>query len=324
VPVPEPRKYSQRTVLIVGLLAIVAAGGLLALLFRDSDGSATSPVRRGSFEVFELDGIPLAVAVSEDAVWVALSDQSVVKLDPEDGTELARTRVPFIPSQVMVAHGSVWVGAIEGTSIVRFPEGSIKQAEPIEVGTTPQSLAAGPDDVFVSAFDEGLVRRLDPETGAVGDVVYRSEEAFPSAMVAAFESLWIADVVQDFVIRSGPDGGENVTIPVGDSPTDLVAAFDSVWVANFNERTVSEVDPVSEEAGPAIAVGAKPGPMAAASGFLWVLRPGQDGFVVVDPEAGRWTGDVYEVGDAPQDIAAGLGSVWIVTQDSKLTRIPAP
>lgn len=315
------RNISQRSAVIAAALAIALAALLVWLLFRKPE-TARSPVRVRDFQSFEITGIPLTVTTSSEAVWVGLADQMLVKLDPRDGSQLERTRLPFIPAQMLATSGDVWVGAVAGNLVARVDARNGEIVERIEIGTTPQAVAGDESGLFVSAFDDGRVVRLDPDTGEVGDAVFRSTEAFPSAIVSAYGSLWITDVVQDVVTRVPLQGGERSTVPVGDSPTDVIAAFDSIWVANFNERTVTRVASDSGEVSSTIAVGAKPGPMAVEAGFVWVLRPGADDFVLIDPDAGRWTGDVYEVGERPQDIAVGHGAVWIVTQDQMLTRVP--
>ena len=302
--------------------AVALAAVLVWVLLRD-EATLPSPVRQADLEVFDLPAVPRSVTTTDDAIWIAFADQTLRKVDPADGTISARARLPFLPGQVIYAHDSIWVGAIQGEVIARVDPETAEIVEEVEIGTTPQSLTADEDTLFAAAFDEGLVRGVDPGSGEAGDTLFDSDDAFPSAITAAFGSLWVTDVVQDTVTRVDLASSESdQTIAVGDSPTDVLPGSGSIWVANFNERTVTQIDPRTDEPGPSIAVGAKPGPMATAAGFVWVLRPGSDSFVLIDPEAGRWTGDVYEVGDTPQDIAAGLGSVWIVAQDLTLTRVP--
>lgn len=291
-------------------------------LLRDPDPSVPSPVSESTFDEFPVGGIPRWVTTTTDGIWVAFADQTVVKLDPESGSRLARTRLPFLPGQMIATGGSVWVGAIEGTDIARLNARNAALVDQVEVGTTPQSLAADADSLFVAAFDDGTVERVDPKTAEVSEAIYRDGDAFPSSVTSAFESLWVSDVVQDIVTRL-PVDGESQEIPVGDSPTRMVAGEDAIWVANFNARSVSRIDPGSGDV-TEILVGGKPGAIAFAGSHVWVLRPGSDSFVLIDTESGRWTGHAYAVAEAPQDITAGQGYVWIVSQEGTLTRVPIP
>ena len=306
--------------MIVG--ALLLAGFATWVLVREPKTLAPPPISESTFERFQIGGIPRSVLTTPDAVWVARGDRSVLKLDPSDGSRIAKTRLSFLPAQMVSAGGAVWVGAIEGTTIARLDPDTAKVVSEVEVGTTPQSLATDETNLYVAAFDDGVVERLDPDTGEVLEEVFGGRESFPSAVLPAYGSLWVSDVVVDTVTRVPAPSGERSEVTVGDSPTRLVAGRGAVWVANFNARSVSRIDPEVDDPPTEILVGGKPGAMVFAEGYVWVLRPGSDSLVAIDTAAGRWTGHVYEVAAAPQDIAAGHGSLWIVSQEGTITRVP--
>ena len=305
--------------------AVALAGFALFWLVRDPQEVRPSSLSETEFKEFDIGGIPRSVTTTADGVWVGRADRSVIKVHPRTGKTLAKVRLPFLPGQMIATGGTVWVGAIEGTSIGRLDPRTAKLVDEIEVGTTPQSLAVAEDGVLVAAFDDGVVKRLDATSGEVGDEILSGSEEFPSSVAAGFGAVWISDVVDDVVTRVGDESGDILEVAVGDSPTRVITGEGSVWVANFNARSVSRIDPdVPDEPAAEILVGGKPGAMAVSDGYVLVLRPSSDSLVLIDAVAGRWTGDVYELAEAPQDIAAGHGYFWIAGQDGTLTRVPRP
>ena len=270
------------------------------------------PIRPDSFDV---GGVLRSLAISEDAVWVARSDRTLVRLDADTADIVSESPIPFSPGEMLVADGSLWIGAVEGERVARVDMDVPEAVEDFRVGKLPQALALGDRGLYAAAFESGAVHLLDPHTGDIADTVLKGKEVFPSSILWAFGDLWVADVVADVVTRLP---GERIN--VGDSPTHLAAGGGSVWVANFNSRTVSRIHPATNAPGRPILVGGKPGPMAVAGDHLWVLRPGSDSAIRIGLASGRWDGEVVKLNDAPQDIAAGHGFVWIANSDGSLSR----
>ena len=60
------------------------------------------------------------------------------------------------------------------------------------------------------------------------------------------------------------------TIPVGDGPVDISFGERAAWVANSLDRTVSRIDPETNEVGENIELGREPLHLAAGEGAVWV------------------------------------------------------
>ena len=70
-----------------------------------------------------------------------------------------------------------------------------------------------------------------------------------------------------------PGRGQTPTltqIPVGDGPVDVAFGEGAVWVANSLGRTVSRIDPETNEVVETIGVGNAPQRLAAGAGSVWV------------------------------------------------------
>lgn len=311
---------------VVPVLLVVA---LLAWMFLASRPKERVPLEISTIEVGDN---PQAIGTGPLGVYVAHGgDESLRRIDAASGEVGESVPLSTLPGAVVVTADTVWVGAIEGREIVRVvpgQEGSDADVTFVKVGRTPQALAVGDGVLWVAAFDDGSISKIDLDSGEViGDPI-KLEESFPSALAFGFGSLWVTDVVDDTVIRLDPATAEvEETIAVGESPTGIAIDDHGVWVANFNDATVSHIDPATNAPrGDPVVVGGQPGGIAAGEGYIWVSRqpryddagdPVTEGAVIrIDPRETEWTGEVFEVGDAPQGIAVGAGSIWVADQGS--------
>ena len=310
------------------VVPVLLAVALVVWMFVASRPKQRAPVAISAVEVGDN---PQTIGTGPLGVYVAHGgDETLRRIDPAAGEAGEGISLGTLPGTVVVTGDTVWVGAITGREIVRVVPGEGGEAEVsfVKVGRTPQALALGDGVLWAAAFDEGSISKIDPATGEViGDAI-ELEDAFPSSLAFGFGSLWVTDVVDDTVIRVDPATGEvEETIPVGDSPTGIAIDAHGVWVANFNDSTVSHIDPdTNAPKGEAVVIGGQPGGIAAGEGYIWVSRqpryddsgePVTEGAVIrIDPTETEWTGEVFEVGDAPQGIAVGAGSIWVADQES--------
>lgn len=311
------------------VVPVLLAVALLAWMFLASRPKQRVPVAISAVEVGDN---PQAIGTGPLGVFVAHGgDETLRRIDPVSGEAGKPIALGTLPGAVVVTGDAIWIGSIEGREIVRVvpgEEGSDAEVSFVKVGRTPQAVAVGDGVLWVAAFDDGSISKIDLDSGEViGDPI-ELEEAFPSSLAFGFGSLWITDVVDDTVIRLDPATGEiEETIPVGQSPTGIAIDEHGVWVANFNDSTVSHIDPgTNAPKGDAVVVGGQPGGIAAGEDYIWVSRqPRYDDFgdavsegavIRIDPAETEWTGEVFEVGDAPQGIAVGAGSIWVTDQES--------
>lgn len=312
-------RLSRRTKLQVAVaLSVTVVLGAVYLIF--ALRPAVPPV--GGQRVFQLGGIPHAIAATPDAVWVTdIERRLVMKVDPETGRIEAREELAFIPGELVVTDDSVWVGAIEDRSIARLDVVTAELVETIEIGLTPQSLTSGDERVWVAAFDEGVVQSLDASSGRLVGKPIRDKEAFFADLTWGFDRLWVADVVDDSVLSVG-ESGTLTEIHVGDSPTGIVAGEGSVWTSNFNASTVTRIDPETLRPGRPILIGGKPGGIATGAGYVWITRPEDDALVRIDAQAGSWTGEIIDVGADPQGVSVSTDTIWVANQgDGSISRI---
>lgn len=307
------------------LIALVVIAVVVALAFLGRDDEISRPGI--SISSISVGDAPQDVDVGSPGVWVVNGgDRTLQRIDPDTGDVEDRIELDRLPGGIAVTDDALWVGFIEGNRVQRVDLEQLHRprAGSVEVGRTPQSIATGTDAVWVASFDEGSISKLTMQDDRVVAESFEFEDAFPSAIATGFGSVWITDVVANRVIRMDEVTGiVTEEIPVGDSPTAVTVGTDGVWVANFNDATVTHIDPATNrQVGQPIIVGGRPGGIAAGEGFVWVTRPESDSVIRIDPIESEWTGEVFDVGDGPQGIAAGAGNVWTADQGSDtITRL---
>jgi YVTN family beta-propeller protein len=85
-------------------------------------------------------------------------------------------------------------------------------------------------------------------------------------------------------------------------------------------NTLAEIDPRSDRVVGAVAVGARPGPIAFGDGALWVGNLDDDSVSRVDPRS-RAVLRTVAVADSPVGLAAGAGGVWVAGSDDAVREI---
>src|SRR5579875_3198107 len=118
--------------------------------------------------------------------------------------------------------------------------------------------------------------------GAMGRVLAQIRVgAYPDGIIAAFGSLWTANLNAGSVSRIDP-ATRQVTATIS-----LLAADGAIWAADYDGATVTRIDPAAGRVTGRIGVGPKPVSLLLARGLLWVFNQGNDTASVVDPHTVR-------------------------------------
>jgi DNA-binding SARP family transcriptional activator/streptogramin lyase len=145
---------------------------------------------------FPVGPFPVAVAVGKRAVWVTNgADASVSRISLSDGS-VQRIPVGLTPGGIVTGFGSVWL--IAGSNTIWRLNPQTRQVDKIiDLGGSPFGLTAGPDAVWATLTDAGMVVRIDPRTN---QVVKRIRLGFKVQTIAVGpDAVWVA------VARRPPD-----------------------------------------------------------------------------------------------------------------------
>jgi YVTN family beta-propeller protein len=130
-------------------------------------------------------------------------------------------------------------------------------------------------------------------------------------------------IAADAVGAISPSGGAvRAVVPVGTSPASVAAGTRAVWVSNYDDNTVSRIDPATH-AVQTIAVGSTPSGIAVGDGAVWVANNFGGTVSWINPTVNRVVKTI-PVGNGPSGVAVGFGSVWVANStDGTLSRIDA-
>ena len=211
---------------------------------------------------------PSGIAIGMGSVWVTnAGDGTVSRIDPGSNVESDTLDVGSRPSGIAVGDGALWVGDTLGAELLRVDPLS-RETEAVPLDGQPSGVLFTPGGVWVSYAPAGIAR-VDPDDLSI--TLTQDVGNGPTAVLAAFDSIWVANRFDNTVSRLDPSTGtEQVKVPVGEGPNALVAAGGSVWVANEFDSSITSIDPTTDS-GVAVPVGGAAASLAADGGDgLWL------------------------------------------------------
>jgi DNA-binding beta-propeller fold protein YncE len=270
------RRRRRRGALVVVLvaaalaLAFVSSGGIGGASTVTNTGGAgplpPSVVRPAPATEIGIPSGAVSLAATGGALWVS-GFHAVSKVDAASGRVVARITTPLVgdDSQIAAGAGSIWVTAgIGGGTVYRIDPSTNRVAASINIGPSAVGIAIGAGSVWVTRATQGVgeLIRIDPQTNRV----------------------------------TGP------AIQVGFGPEQVTYGQGAVWVEDTSPPSALRVDPATERADPAPAVG------AIGHGSLWVAS--DDKLTRTDPKTGRIIASV----DIPRAraVTTGEGEVWVL------------
>lgn len=195
---------------------------------------------------------------------------------------LALAVVAVTVAVIQIADGEPALQGVPGSVAVVDPT-LMRVVDTIEVGGGPAAVGYGSGSVWVANADDGTVSRIDPGTHEVLKVIGVGS---PVDLAVGRGAIWVADGIDGSVSRIDPE-------------TDTV---------------VAEVDLSQPEAVLPLTVQG----VAAGDGAVWAALGRK--LIRIDPSTNRIVASV-DLGSGTLAVAAGHGSVWVVTAGSELIRL---
>jgi class 3 adenylate cyclase/DNA-binding beta-propeller fold protein YncE len=317
------RRYRRRTALLIPTALLVGAAtlALVVALTRDSTAASVDPnsaviIDPGSNQI--IDGIPLgaepvAIAASNDTVWVATADRNVRMIAARKGA-LGRTfGLDATPTGLAVGAGAVWVAHGKLGMLTRIDLRYQIVGKPLEVASTTYlagqtgAVAVGADGIW-AAFGDGSVARIDP---AGTRVLRRGYSAAPARAIAVTgEGIFVAN--QDATLtRINPQTATPIgrEVSIGREPTAIASDGNGFWVTAFEDDVVSRVN---EFASTTVPTGDGPVAVAVGAGAVWVANANDKTVSKINPTGDRpEVVDQIEIGERPTGVAVAGGRVWV-------------
>jgi YVTN family beta-propeller protein len=206
----------------------------------------------------------------------------VWQIDAGTLERLRRLALPEVlrPWAVAVGGGSVWASEGSPGSVSRFNAQTGKfQQRYLHAGRGYSAkIAFGDGAAWTAANAPGELLRVDAVLAGQQSIQIGR---VPYDVVVAFDAVWVSDFVEaptspgrvgpGKILRLDPDTGlVDDVIDVGRRPVAVATGGGSVWVANSGDRTISEIDPRTNQVVNTIHTRYYPQDVEYGHGFLWV------------------------------------------------------
>ncbi len=184
------------------------------------------------------------------------------------------------------------------------------------------ALAQGGGAAYVTDDRRDLLLRFDPGSGRVEGSVHLA--GTPTAMVLDGHHLWVADTDNDVVEVEAPSLHvvRSVSVPAGPSSLALLGAH--VWVTSQVANEITSIDTRSGATGVPVDLEAGAVRVAAGFGALWISGTADMLTYFVPPSARHRVPRLegIRVGNGPNGVATGAGSVWVANaRDGTVSRV---
>jgi len=275
-------------------------------------------------------GEPVAVASSDDRIWVTNTDgNGVAAIDPATNEVVASIPLDGArPDEVIVGDEVVWVSDASG-NVVRF--------DPADPTLTLRPVITSPedDDVHLDLATDGTnLIAVDGAGTAYVSGPGRFEfpsgvEGFNATDVAAGDAgVWVLDGragrISEVVQGSKPVFSNALDVAPGAPNADLAVGFGYVWVSLGDPSTLYRVDPDNGEVVP-VASTELYADITVGEDSVWALVTTDAGaeLVQISPE-GEVVGQPLSLGENANDVVDGAGSVWLPqAEDGEVLRVDA-
>jgi YVTN family beta-propeller protein len=251
---------------------------------------------------------PGSSAIGFGSLWVAEPDRGIVaRLDLENGSVTDTIPVGNSPAGVAVGEGSVWVTNEGDGTVSRINVETNEVSQTLDAGSGPSGIAVGDGALWVADTIGARLLRVDLTSSETQSVPLAGQ---PSGVAFTPNGVWVS-VAPAGVARVDPaNPSVTLTQSVGNGPTAVLPAFDSIWVANYLDGTVSRLEPSTGRVEALIPVGDGPNALGAAAGTLWVANELDDSITAIDPATDEAERRV-PVGGAAASLAADGDGLWL-------------
>ncbi len=332
------------------MLALPVAAALLVAGCAAPGSAAATAATASGYDVLaslQLNKLPGGAAVGEGSLWVinyaegsisridALTNRLGATIPVGDPRRLPAGCGPStvhdaptgsfivrgcdVPSAITVAAGSLWIARNDTRTVERMNPTTATVTATIPVGVRVLGMAGTASAVWLAAYEDDAVLRIDALTNQVflHDVLIHG----PSAFAISPRSLWVARTRGKLVSRLDLLTGQALMDVATDGrPFPMALAAGSVWVRNEQGNTVTRIDDVTGQVQARIPVDPFYGidgvdSIAVVNGKVWI---GGLNLQEIDPASNRIVRNLPISG---RPLAAGDGTLWVIGIAGAVTRI---
>jgi YVTN family beta-propeller protein len=173
------------------------------------------------------------------AVSDGLVEQLLVKVDPQTDAVVATFTLPGGLSGVRAGYRGVWIAKTDADSVLHVDPNDGSVLREIAVGERPRFLAIGEGTVWTMNEGDGTVSRIDPATDTVtATIAVSSRPVIGGDIAVGGGSVWVR-ITEQLVARIDPLTDEVVARYGPPSGSGSVAADDAAaWISTLGVSTV--------------------------------------------------------------------------------------
>jgi serine/threonine protein kinase len=341
-PRAAPRPRRSRVLWAVPIAVLAVAGVLIATL----TGGGSHPGRTGPRSAStagaaaarikiigsgltkgRTTGVPSlagSISVGRRNVWISLPDRGeLVRLDPLTGARRTFVAAPGSPTVIAAGSRALWVAETVSSSLVQFNGDSGAHVAVAKLTGSPTAIALDQQDSSAWVADSsGAISHVALGGAVIGTPAHSDPAATSIGWGEGW--LWVANGAANGLVRvSLGSSGSSTAYRAGPRPVG-VALDQGVWTADANGHVI-RFDPrpghLRVDADIAVApeldaiAATDPGP------FVWAIsRSARTLYRVTNTSTPAVTGTVA-FGSPPVALAVTAHSVWVGTQDDRVTQI---
>jgi class 3 adenylate cyclase/streptogramin lyase len=192
-------------------------------------------IHPGTDELEEFLVLPIPAGITtwslalNDAIWVGVSDGTLVRADPLTGARDQEDTGLSIDA-IAATSDALWVADILAGAIFRFdPDSLQREGRPVEIRGSLDRMVGRGDTLWVLDKRAGVVTRIDAVSRSVSDPTRVGDE--PTDIAVGLEAVWVGDLdgsvyrvdASTLEVREFPVGAEVFGVAVDDEAG-------SVWV----------------------------------------------------------------------------------------------
>ncbi|HYV02563.1 MAG TPA: hypothetical protein VEM93_09575 [Actinomycetota bacterium] len=251
---PDAGRVS-RTIPVEGRPRDVAVGEGAVWVATESSVVRIDPATNRATTVHEFADDPImpGIAVGAGSVWAIGPANTLVRIDPRSGGEIATMELRGEARVVAFGEGALWAATF-GSNVFRIDPATNRVAGTVAAPLGPAGIAVGSGAVWVVGESSNEVVRIAPDTVEV--VVRIPVGKFPGPIDATDDGVWIGFQGRPSIARIAPASGEvsktvrlHDGVSVGLIPFAIAIGCDAVWVSVAGGR-ILEVDPRTGHIGP--------------------------------------------------------------------------
>jgi class 3 adenylate cyclase/streptogramin lyase len=165
-----------------------------------------------------------------DAIWIGVSDGTLVRVDPRTGAR-RQVETGLSIDGLAATRDGLWVADILAGAVFRFDPDSLRREGPtIEIDGRMDQLIGRGNNLWILDGQLGLLTRIDAISNEVSGSVRVGDD--PTDIAVGLDAVWVGDGEGSSLSRADPTTLDVQTFPIGAEVLGVAVdeATESVWI----------------------------------------------------------------------------------------------